>query len=156
MYHSRLLQTDAPGAKQGRFFRRRVDSMVTIGRDSKNDIVLTDVSVAGEHACIESVNGSRMLIHDKGTRSGTFLWRDGAWIQVLSVHLGPQDRIRFGNHEMSWQDLSGSSATLGIGSETGKRPAGLLVRGKASEKPVFENPKRNPVTGEVEERDRDS
>jgi pSer/pThr/pTyr-binding forkhead associated (FHA) protein len=127
--------------------------MVTIGRDSKNDIVLTDASVSGEHACIESIDGSRMLIRDRGTRSGTFLWRDGAWIQVMAVHLGPQDRIRFGNHEMSWQDLSGSSATLGPGDTAGKRPAGLLVRGKLSDKPVFENPKRNPITGEVEERD---
>lgn len=133
--------------------------MVTIGRDSKNDIPLKDASVSAEHACIDAIKGNRLLIRDLGSRSGTFLFRDDQWIQALKVQLGPQDRIRFGNYEMSWQDLAKTSAgpglKLGMGpvADNGLRSAGLLLSGKASEKPVFENPKRNPETGAVEERD---
>lgn len=128
--------------------------MVTIGRDSKNDIPLKDASVSAEHACIDAIKGNRLLIRDLGSRSGTFLWRDEQWIQALKIQLGPQDRIRFGNHEMSWHDLAQSSAGAGMsGANSSLRSAGLLLSGKASDKPVFENPKRNPITGAVEERD---
>lgn len=132
--------------------------MVTIGRNSKNDIVLKDASVADEHARIEAINGNRLVIHDLGTRSGTFLWREDIWTQALLIQLGPQDRIRFGNHEMSWQDLAQTTAGFGLGSVDSKtlRNAGLRLAGKASDKPVFEHPKRNPVTGAVEERDKKS
>jgi len=129
--------------------------MVTIGRDSKNDIVLKDASVAAEHACIEAINGNRLIIRDANTRSGTYLWREDQWTQALLIHLGPQDRIRFGNYEMSWQDLAESCAGSGMGTANGLRSAGLLLPGRNSEKPVFENPKRNPVTGAVEEREPD-
>jgi pSer/pThr/pTyr-binding forkhead associated (FHA) protein len=129
--------------------------MVTIGRDSKNDIKLKDASVASQHARIESIIGNRLVIRDLGTRSGTFLWRDQRWTQVLVVRLGPQDRIRFGNFEMSWKELADTSAGSGMKSTPSQyRNAGLLVPGKTSEKPVFENPKRNPVTGAVEEREK--
>ncbi len=129
--------------------------MITIGRDPKNDIVLKDASVAAEHACIEAINGNRLVIRDVGTRSGTFLWREDKWTQALMVQLGPQDRIRFGNYEMSWQDLAETSAGFGLGTANGIRKAGLLVPGRSSDKPVYENPKRNPVTGAVEERESD-
>jgi len=110
--------------------------MVTIGRDSKNDIVLKDASVA----------------------DGTFLWREECWTQALLIQLGPQERIRFGNHEMSWQDLAQTSAGFGLSPGDSKtlRNAGLLLAGKGSDKPVFENPMRNPITGSVEERDQKS
>lgn len=129
--------------------------MVTIGRNSKNDIPLKDASVSEEHACIDAIKGNRLLIRDLGSRSGTFLFRDDQWIQALKIQLGPQDRIRFGNYEMSWQDLAKTSAGFGMGTANNNslRSAGLLVPGKPSDKPVFENPKRNPVTGAVEERE---
>lgn len=128
--------------------------MVTIGRDSKNDIPLKDASVSAEHACIDAIKGNRLLVRDLGSRSGTFLFRDEQWVQALKVQLGPQDRIRFGNYEMSWQDLARTSAGFGMGPSDANslRSAGLAFAGKPSEKPVFENPKRNPVTGAVEER----
>lgn len=129
--------------------------MVTIGRDSKNDIVLKDASVSSEHAIIEAINGNRLIIRDAGTRSGTYLWREDRWTQALLLHLGPQDRIRFGNYEMSWQDLAESCAGSGMGTANGLRNAGLSLPGRSSEKPVFENPKRNPATGAVEEREPD-
>jgi hypothetical protein len=129
--------------------------MVTIGRDSKNDIALKDASVASQHARIEAIIGNRLIIRDLGTRSGTFLWRDQRWTQALVVHLGPQERIRFGNLEMSWKELADTSAGSGMKpSLEQNRKAGLLVPGKISEKPMFENPKRNPVTGAVEEREK--
>ncbi len=132
--------------------------MVTIGRDSKNDIVLNDASVADEHASIEAIIGNRLVVHDLGSRSGTFLWRENTWTQALLIQLGPQDRIRFGNHEMSWQELTQTTAGFGLGTMDSKalRNAGLRLVGKTSDKPVFENPKRNPVTGAVEERDKKS
>ncbi len=135
---------------------RRTDFMVTIGRDSKNDIVLKDASVAEKHASIEAISGNRMIIRDLDTRSGTFLWREDRWTQALQIHLGPQDRIRFGNHEMSWQELAQTSAGSGLNPADSKtlRNAGLLLAGKASEKPVFENPMRNPITGAIEERNK--
>jgi FHA domain len=129
--------------------------MVTIGRDSKNDIVLKDASVSAQHACIEAIKGNRLIIRDAATRSGTFLWREDRWTQAMLIHLGPQDRIRFGNYEMNWQDLAESCAGFGMGTASGLRSAGLAMAGRISEKPVYENPKRNPVTGAVEERESD-
>ena len=138
--------------------QRWIDFMVTIGRNNNNDIVLTDTSVASEHAHIEAIDGNRLVIRDIGSASGTFVCRNDVWVEVLVTHLGPQDKIRFGNLEMSWQELSSSSATFGFdpSSAGGKRPAGLVLPGRVSEKPIFTNPKRNPVTGAVEERDKES
>jgi len=132
--------------------------MISIGRDSSNDIVLSDVSISRTHASIESMIKGRLLIHDIQSHNGTFLWRKHGWIRVRSVRLGPDDRIRFGDYEMSYSDLSfafgtatGSASSDSRDSKARNRLGSKVLTGHFTDKPVLEKPRRNPKTGTVEE-----
>jgi pSer/pThr/pTyr-binding forkhead associated (FHA) protein len=126
--------------------------MITIGRDSSNDIVLTDVSISRTHASIESMIKGRLLIHDTQSHNGTYLWRHKGWIRVRTVRLGPDDRIRFGDHEMSFSELSFAFGSAGKTSVSGSaKTGGKVISGHFRDKKVFEKPRRNPHTGTIEE-----
>lgn len=83
-----LDQSDQP-MRGFRLSRRRP---VTIGRDSANDIVLTDRSVSGNHAVLRLV-GSEWVIADLQSRNGTYL--NG---ELVSPESGivPGDVVQFG------------------------------------------------------------
>jgi pSer/pThr/pTyr-binding forkhead associated (FHA) protein len=106
MYYRQPISKQSKGNALARSRGLDKTMMITIGRDSSNDIVLTDVSISRTHASIESMIKGRLLIHDTHSHNGTYLWRQEGWIRVKTVRLGPDDRIRFGDHEMSFSELS--------------------------------------------------
>ena len=84
--------------------------------------------------------------------------RNGRWIRTRKVTLGTQDRIRFGDHEVPLDSLVG---LFGQRAQVRLRE-GYSVRGKPllfedilkdlpKPKIVLENPRRNPLTGHIEE-----
>jgi hypothetical protein len=100
---------------------------------------------------------------DADSSNGTFLQRNGRWIRVRKVILGTQDRVRFGEQELELERLV---ASFGPRSRVRLRE-GYSVRGKPLvfderlvelHKPrvVLENPRRNPLTGDIEEHPGDS
>ena len=129
-----------------------------IGRGSECDIVLDHASVSRNHASIHVTEEGYLAVQDSNSGNGTFLHRNGRWIRIRKVGLGTQDRIRFGEKEVSLDRLIEA-----FGNKVRVRlREGWSVRGKPlvfdqtfaglpRQKAVFEHPRRNPVTGKIEE-----
>jgi len=130
----------------------------TIGRSGQCDLVLDHDSVSRMHARIEVTEEGYLAIKDQHSSNGTHLYRNGQWIRSLKVILGTQDRIRFGDCEVPLDDLV---SLFGKNSRVQLRE-GYSVRGKPllfdelladlpKPRVVLENPRRNPLTGDIEE-----
>lgn len=134
------------------------NSSKTIGRGADCDLVLADDSVSRLHAEIEVTEEGYLAVRDLHSSNGTFLHRNEHWIRTRRVILGSQDRIRFGDHEVALGELL---ALFGNHGRVQLRE-GYSVRGKPllfdqlladlpKPKVVLENPRRNPMTGNIEE-----
>jgi len=130
----------------------------TIGRSSECDLVLEHDSVSRLHADIEVTREGYLAVQDAHSSNGTFLHRNGRWVRARKVILGNQDRIRFGDQEVALDRLV---SLFGSHSRVRLRE-GYSVRGKPllfdhlpmdlpKPKIVLENPRRNPLTGNIEE-----
>ena len=129
-----------------------------IGRGSECDIVLDHASVSRNHASIHVTEEGYLAVRDNNSGNGTFLHRNGCWIRIRKVGLGTQDRIRFGEKEVPLDHLIEA-----FGNKVRVRlREGWSVRGKPlafdqtfagipRQKAVFEHPRRDPVTGKIEE-----
>jgi pSer/pThr/pTyr-binding forkhead associated (FHA) protein len=130
----------------------------TIGRGSECDLVLKHDSVSRFHAGIEVTDEGYLAVRDSQSSNGTFLHRNGHWIRTRRVILGTQDRIRFGDHEVALSELIGlfsdrSRVQLREGYSVRGKPLlfDQLLDGLPKPKIVLENPRRNPLTGDIEE-----
>ncbi len=130
----------------------------TVGRDTECDIVLDHVSVSRKHANIQVTEKGFLAVQDNNSSNGTFLHRNGRWIRIRKVGLGTQDRIRFGEKEVALDRLIEA-----FGNQVRVRlREGWSVRGKPlvfdqtftglpRQKTVLAHPRRNPITGKIEE-----
>ena len=130
----------------------------TIGRSAECGIVLDHESVSRVHAQVQVTDEGYLAVQDVNSRNGTFLNRNNRWIQVRKVILGTQDRIRFGEKEVP---LEGLVEAFG-GDLRVRLREGYSVRGKPlvfdsrlldlpRPRTILENPRRNPLTGKIEE-----
>jgi len=130
----------------------------TIGRSAECKLVLEHRSVSRLHATVEATPEGYLAVHDADSSNGTFLHRNGQWVRLRKVILGAQDQIRFGDQEVPLDQLVG---LFGKRAKVRLRE-GYAVRGKPlvfdplladlpKPKVVLENPRRNPVTGDIEE-----
>jgi pSer/pThr/pTyr-binding forkhead associated (FHA) protein len=130
----------------------------TIGRASDCNLVLEDDSVSRLHAIAQVTPEAHLAVQDSDSRNGTFLHRNGRWVRIRKVILGAQDRIRFGDFEVPIENLL---ALFGQRVKVHLRE-GYSVRGKPlvfeeqlqdlpKPKVILENPRRNPMTGDIEE-----
>jgi pSer/pThr/pTyr-binding forkhead associated (FHA) protein len=130
----------------------------TLGRDADCDIVLDHESVSRIHAQIRLTDEGYLAVQDANSGNGTFLNRNKQWIRIKKVVLGTEDRIRFGEEEIPLQKLVEAFG----GHQRVRLREGYSVRGKPLvfdqhlldlPKPriVLENPRRNPITGKIEE-----
>jgi ABC transport system ATP-binding/permease protein len=85
--------------------------VVTIGRLSGNDLVLSDPTVSGRHARIVFAEGE-VFIEDLGSQNGTYLNDDDT--PVARALLGPGDVIRLGDMQLP--------ASVFFGDPESKRP----------------------------------
>jgi len=130
----------------------------TIGRASECDLVLEHDSVSRLHANIEVTPEGYLAVQDAHSSNGTFLHRNGRWIRTRKAILGNQDRIRFGDHEVALDrliSLFGSHNRVRLREGYSVRGKPLLFDHQAADLPkpkiVLENPRRNPLTGDIEE-----
>ena len=73
---------------------------ITIGRKSKNDVVIEDMAVSGLHAKIDSVE-DRFVLVDLQSKNGTFVNE-----QLVSSHwLKHGDIINLGDHALAFHDF---------------------------------------------------
>ena len=130
----------------------------TIGRAPECQVVLDHDSVSRVHATVRLTPEGYLEVQDSDSRNGTFLCRNDRWIRVRKVILGTQDRIRFGERELELDRLLDSFGRDG----RVRLREGYTVRGRPlvfDDRPgelrrpriVLENPRRNPLTGDIEE-----
>jgi pSer/pThr/pTyr-binding forkhead associated (FHA) protein len=130
----------------------------TIGRASECNLVVDHESVSRIHANIEVTGEGYLAVQDARSSNGTFLHRNGRWIRTRKVILGSQDRIRFGDHEVPLDrliELFGNQSRVRLREGYSVRGKPLLFDDMLAELPkpkiVLENPRRNPITGDIEE-----
>lgn len=75
---------------------------LTIGRGTKNDVVIQEPSVSGRHAKIDSV-GDRFVLIDLQSKNGTFVNEN----MVTSHWLKHGDAISIGNHQLVFIQYGG-------------------------------------------------
>ncbi len=129
-----------------------------IGRDSDCDIALDHASVSRRHASIHVTEEGYLAIHDNNSANGTFLHRNGRWIRIRNVGLGTQDRIRFGENEVPLDRLIeafGSNVRVRLREGWSVRGRPLVFdqtfAGVPKQREVLTHPRRNPITGKIEE-----
>jgi len=129
-----------------------------IGRSVDSDLVLEHPSVSRQHARVERAEDGRLFVQDKHSRNGTFLFRSEQWIRVQRVSLCREDILRLGDQEVRPGQLASlygaenrvwlpavpqpSFAAGDERNETGKPGDGRTK---------IRKPRRNPVTGQIEE-----
>jgi hypothetical protein len=128
----------------------------TIGRSADCSLVLDERSVSRRHASVQPTDEGYLAVQDSGSSNGTWLHRNGRWIRVRRVVLGTQDRIRFGECEVPLEhlvDLFGerSKVRLREGWTARGRPLVIEEPGLPRPRVVLEHPRRNPLTGDIEE-----
>jgi pSer/pThr/pTyr-binding forkhead associated (FHA) protein len=130
----------------------------TIGRSGDCHLVLDDASVSRRHATVAVTPEGYLAVQDLLSANGTWLQRNGRWIRVRRAILGTRDRLRLGERELPLErlvDLFGGDARIRLreGYSVRGRP---LLRDELTGDPqrhrvVLANPRRNPLTGDIEE-----
>ena len=128
----------------------------TLGSWSECDVVIAGETVSQIHAQLLLTRDGFLNVLDAGSEHGTWLCRNGQWIRAMRVELGQNDRIRFGDVEVALDQLLqafGEEVRVKFhDSRMMRLPAALAERLAANEaRVVFERPRRNPETGNIEE-----
>jgi pSer/pThr/pTyr-binding forkhead associated (FHA) protein len=79
-----------------------------IGRDPSCDIVLTDNSVSRQHAELIVNEKGILLLIDQHSTNGCFIHSQGAWESISQEIVNTQDLVRFGDFEISVENLIAS------------------------------------------------
>ncbi|GEM_PF-854717 len=130
----------------------------TCGRDPACDLVLEHATLSRVHARLELAGDGLVWVHDAGSSNGTFVNRNDQWQRIRKVTLCIGDHIRFGDVEVPLQTLiaifgAGTKARL----EARRFPvrhgqtAARLATAQADHGPALNKPRRNPLTGKIEE-----
>lgn len=120
----------------------------TCGRDPACDLVIEHPSVSRCHARVELADDGVVWVLDAGSINGTFLLRCDNWSRVDKVSLCVGDGLRFGDCEVSLEQITGLFA-----GESKTRLRARRFPFQVKSKPVerVQKPRRNPATGKVEE-----
>jgi serine phosphatase RsbU (regulator of sigma subunit)/pSer/pThr/pTyr-binding forkhead associated (FHA) protein len=101
-----LVITGSDGKRSTR--RLEAGQSLTVGRSSRNELVLSDLSLSRHHADLRSVDGEWVL-EDAGSRNGTFL--NGRRIEE-ATRLTPGDRISLGSCHVEFRAERESSGRV--------------------------------------------
>jgi HD-GYP domain-containing protein (c-di-GMP phosphodiesterase class II) len=102
------------GPDRGRMFHLGL-SMLTIGRNAENTIVLNDTAVSGVHTKIARSVKGQFTLHDNGSTNGSFV--NGCEQQVAELQDG--DRIRIGETTFAFEERRSSGILPGLDEDQG-------------------------------------
>lgn len=89
--------------------------VITIGRGRQNDVVVSDLSVSGQHVQIVQHDNGHFSIVDMNSTNGTYL--NGRPIHG-EAQLNPGDKVQIGNTLLQWEQYFGSISTQDNSSDT--------------------------------------
>jgi len=122
------------------------------GRDPACDLVVEHPSVSRFHARIELAEDGVVWVHDDASSNGTFLHRCDNWTRIGKASLCIGDGIRLGECELPLEQVTALFSGEGrVRLRTRRFP--FQVRRATVER--VHKPRRNPVTGRVEEKPHD-
>lgn len=111
------------------------------GRSQECDLVVTDASVSRVHAeMILHADGTLRII-DKNSSNGVYVYRQGAWQRVPDITLDLTASFKLGARELTVADVVQALETVVLANKD--RVAVDTIR--------LNQPRRNPLTGEIEE-----
>jgi DNA-binding NtrC family response regulator len=105
-----------------------LESLLRVGSDPGNDLVLSDTTVSRRHLEVERTPRG-LVVRDLGSRNGT--WVDGR--QVVSAYVEPGDKITLGKTRLALKQQSKTTAVELMGAEV----FGELVGSSESMRALF-------------------
>ena len=119
-----------------------------LGRNSSNDYVINDDTVSRSHAEYIVCDDGRLYVTDCHSTSGTFVFRGESWQKIRQDFVAPDEKLRFGEAEVSPVELASRAKASGPTAATVAPQAGESE--KLSEAPEAGTGfVRNPETGEI-------
>lgn len=130
----------------------------TCGRDPGCDLVLEHPTLSRLHARLERASDGLVWVHDAASSNGTFVNRNETWVRIRKIALCIGDRVRFGDVEVPVKDLTavfGRHVNTRLAEKRFRvkhaRGTGRTSAAQADHGPALNKPRRNPVTGKIEE-----
>jgi len=130
----------------------------TCGRETCCDLVIQHPTVSRLHAHIELAADGLVFVRDADSRNGIYLNRSDEWIRIRTVMLCIGDRIRLGETEVPLERLIsvfGDRSHARLEARHFPLPRTHMGSKLPASKPhpvsALQKPKRNPVTGKIEE-----
>lgn len=130
----------------------------TCGREPSCDLVIEHPTVSRVHTRVELAADGLVSLNDNDSSNGMYLNRNDTWIRAKRITLCIGDRIRMGEVEVPLEQLTavfgGRSKARLEARHFPLRQANIgtdpFVSGHDHE-PSLQKPRRNPVTGKIEE-----
>lgn len=123
----------------------------TLGRGSECSVRLPDDdSLSRRHASITVVGPQELHVQDLGSSNGTFFLSSGKWLREPKGVLRPGGCVRFGSREFTFTELANLLAQS-VYDVPGAGGLGAGALAPATKRGEFGRPRRNPMTGEIEE-----
>jgi pSer/pThr/pTyr-binding forkhead associated (FHA) protein len=127
-----------------------------IGRSADCDLVIEHSSVSMQHAMLERAGNGRLYLQDLASENGLFLHRSSHWTRADRVCLCRDDLVRLGEHEISPNQFLGlfsaeNRVWLPLLAEHLNKAGKNGSQETSTEDAKFNQPRRNPVTGQIEE-----
>ena len=132
---------------------------IAIGRSLESEYHLADASVCETHAVLMLVGEDDYELVDQGSRHGTFIRREASWQAVTRIRVGSGDLLRFGGVEAGVDEIVARAARLAqagparirIGEGAVPPSQASTPEEEDSQLQRFRAPRRNPLTGRIEE-----
>jgi serine/threonine protein kinase len=117
-------------------------SMLSVGRDAKNDLVLPDPLISRRHLSIERLPDGRLAVTDLGSQNGTYfndirlaknttaVWGDGQSVKIGSTWMTlrlARTPIGIGRRQMMMVATSSAQLKLGPSSQVTVNPTQIVI-----------------------------
>jgi hypothetical protein len=101
-----MTKTERPIVLGVRKVQKAFPSMITVGRTSNNDVVLSDVQISKFHAFFRQQDGGRFELLDAGSRNGTWVGENKVPSKGDAHPVRVGDELQFGQLRFSFFDAA--------------------------------------------------
>lgn len=117
--------------------------ILTIGRKTDCNIVLTAETVSRLHAELHVIGGGRFIIQDNDSTSGTFMKDGSSWRRIRRATISTTDILKFGDLQIGLGELLTKAGPLAQATDI------VEARSAPAAGSRYE---RDPDTGKIRER----